>query len=133
GALVAASWRVCHEWAADVRSDDLMNVGQFLAQPLAPLVLLTLLLIAIAGGMFVVPLYAFLTTKCDPSVASRMVAANNIVNSGAMVIGSLIAAGLSAAGVPIVEQLLLSALMCVVSAWLGRRLYQAERLALATT
>ena len=32
---------------------------------------------------------------------------------------------------PIVEQLLLSALMCLVSAWLGRRLHQAEKLALA--
>ena len=131
GAFVAVFWLVCHEWSADVRASDLMDVGEFLAQPLAPFVLLTLLLIAVSGGMFVVPLYAFLTTKCDPSVAARMVAANNIVNSGAMVIGSLIAAGLSAAGVPIVEQLLLSALMCLVSAWLGRRLRQAEKLALA--
>src|SRR5690606_36003851 len=132
GAFVAAFWLVCHEWAADVRSDDLMNVGQFLAQPLAPLVLLTLLLIAVSGGMFVVPLYAFLTTKCDPSVASRMVAANNIVNSGAMVIGSLIAVGLSSVGVPVVEQLLLSAGMCLISAWLGMRLHQEEKLALAS-
>jgi hypothetical protein len=60
-----------------------------------------------------------------------MVAANNIVNSGAMVIGSLIAAALSAAGIPLVEQVLLSAVMCVVSAWLAMRLYQAERHAAA--
>jgi len=132
GAFVAAFWLVCHEWAADVRSEHLMNVGEFLAQPLAPLVLFTLLLIAIAGGMFVVPLYAFLTTKCEPSVASRMVAANNIVNSGAMVIGSLIAVGLSTVGVPVVEQLLLSAGMCVISAWLGMRLHEEEKLALAS-
>ena len=133
GAFVAVFWFLCHEWTADVAPQDLMNVGQFLSQPLAPFILFTLLLIAIAGGMFVVPLYAFLTTKCDPSVAARMVAANNIVNSGAMVIGSLIAAGLSAAGVPIVEQVLLSAAMCLVSAWLGRRLYRAERMALAAS
>jgi MFS family permease len=131
GAFVAAFWFVCHEWTADVARRDLMDVGEFLAQPLAPVVLFTLLLIAIAGGMFVVPLYAFLTTKCDPSVAARMVAANNIVNSGAMVIGSLIAVGLSAAGIPIVEQLLLSAVMCLVSAWLAVRLYEAEKHAIA--
>jgi MFS family permease len=131
GAFVAVFWFVCHEWSADVHATELMNVGQFLAQPLAPVVLFTLLLIAIAGGMFVVPLYAFLTTKCDPSVAARMVAANNIVNSGAMVLGSLIAAGLSAASIPLVEQLLLSAVMCLVSAWLAVRLYREERLALA--
>jgi len=127
GLFVAVFWFVCHEWTADVARRDLMNVGEFLSQPLAPVVLFTLLLIAIAGGMFVVPLYAFLTTKCDPSVAARMVAANNIVNSGAMVIGSLIAVGLSAAGIPIVEQVLLSAVMCLVSAWLAVRLYQAEK------
>jgi MFS family permease len=131
GAFVALFWFVCHEWTADVPRQELMNVGEFLSQPLAPVVLFTLLLIAIAGGMFVVPLYAFLTTKCDPSVAARMVAANNIVNSGAMVVGSLIAVGLSAVGVPIVEQVLLSALMCLVSAWLGVRLHKAEKMALA--
>ena len=39
-----------------------MDVREFVAQPLAIPLLLTLLRIAIAGGMFVVPLYAFLTT-----------------------------------------------------------------------
>ncbi len=131
GAFVAAFWFVCHEWSADVPAQELMDVGRFLAQPLAPLVMATLLLIAIAGGMFVVPLYAFLTTKCDPAQAARMVAANNIVNSGAMVIGSLIAGGLSAIGIPLVEQVLLSAAMCLVSAWLGLVLYRAEKVALA--
>jgi hypothetical protein len=109
----------------------LLTVAEFLAEPLAGPVIVTLLLIAVAGGMFVVPLYAFLTTKCDPAAASRTVAANNIVNSGAMVVGSLIAIGLSVGGVPIVEQLLLSAAMCVISAWLGARLHDAEKTALA--
>jgi len=132
GGFVAAFFFVCQAWQADVRVVDLMSVGEFLAQPLAPLVLATLLLIAVGGGMFVVPLYAFLTTKCDPAQAARTVAANNIVNSGAMVGGSLLAGGLSAAGIPIVEQLLLSAAMCLVSAWLGMMLHRAEKLALAT-
>ncbi len=127
GLFVAAFYFVCHLWAGETRGSELMDVGTFIAQPLAPLVLLTLLLIAVAGGMFVVPLYAFLTTKVEPSQASRTVAANNIVNSGAMVAGSILALGLSAAGVPLVEQLLLSAAMCLVSAWLGHLLYRAEK------
>jgi hypothetical protein len=131
GLFVAAFWFVCHQWSAAVAPQKLMDISAFIIQPLAPLVLFTLLLIAISGGMFVVPLYAFLTTKCDPSVAARMVAANNIVNSGAMVLGSLIAAGLSAARIPLVEQVLLSAAMCLVSAWLAMRLYKAEKLALS--
>jgi len=132
GGFVAVFWFLCRQWSVEVTDRGLMEVGEFVAQPLAPLILVTLLLIAVAGGMFVVPLYAFLTTKCDPAQAARMVAANNIVNSGAMVAGSLIALGLSTAGVPLVEQLLLSAVMCLVSAWLGARLYRAEKTALAS-
>ena len=131
GVFVAAFYFVCRAWSADVTSDHLFTAAQFVVQPLAPLVLVTLLLIAVFGGMFVVPLYAFLTTKVDPGQAARTVAANNIVNSGAMVVGSLIAGALSSLGIPLVEQLLLSAGMCLVSAWLGVKLYQAEKLAAA--
>ena len=127
GIMVAIFYVVCRIWEMQLSSTHLLGVADFIAEPLAPLVLAALLLIAIFGGMFVVPLYAFLTTKVDPSEASRTVAANNIVNSGAMVGGSVLALGLSAAGVPLVEQLLLSAAMCGISAWLGWRLYVAER------
>ena len=130
GASVGLFYLVCRVWHIEAQG-DLMGVAEFLSHPLAFLVLLTLLLIAVSGGMFVVPLYAFLTTKVDPGQAARTVAANNIVNSGAMVIGSLLAAGLSAAGIPLVEQVLLSAAMCLISAWLGWMLYQAEKRAAA--
>ena len=79
--------------------------------------------------MFVVPLYAFLTTFVDKSQTARTIAANNVVNSGAMVVGAMMAMGLSAMGVPVIRQLLLSAAMCVVAAWLGRLLYRTERAA----
>ena len=59
--------------------------------------------------------------------AARTIAANNIVNSGAMVLGAVLATGLSALGVPIVQQVLLSAAMCLISAWLGLLLYRAEQ------
>jgi len=87
--------------------------------------ILCLLGVAITGGMFVVPLYAFLTTTVPKSETSRTVAANNIVNSGAMVIGSLVSIGLKLAGVGPTAQLLLVAAMCLVSAWLGWKLHLA--------
>jgi len=126
GVFVVLFHLVCRAWTANP-ADGLLDTARFIAQPLAIPLLLTLLGIAVTGGMFVVPLYAFLTTFVDKSQAARTIAANNIVNSGAMVLGSLMAVGLSAAGVPIVEQVLLSAGMCLISAWLGRILYQAER------
>ncbi|WP_394726976.1 MFS transporter [Altererythrobacter sp. GH1-8] len=125
GLFVVAFYVVCRYWES-YGMTEIMGVSEFLAWPLASLIMLTLLGIAIAGGMFVVPLYAFLTTRSAADQAARTIAANNIVNSGAMVFGSLIAIGLSALGVPVVEQLLLSAAMCLISAWLGKRLHRAE-------
>jgi len=121
---------LCRVWSQQT-GPELMDVATFISHPLADLLLLMLLLIAVAGGMFVVPLYAFLTTFVDRSQTARTIAANNIVNSGAMVIGSLIAVGLSAMGIPLIEQLLLVALMCLGAAWLGRLLWQAEQAATA--
>jgi len=87
--------------------------------------LATLAGVSIFGGMFVVPLYAFLTTTVDISQTARTIAANNVVNSGCMVLGALAAMGLSMLGVSTTEQLLLVAAMCLVAAWLGQQLHRA--------
>ena len=123
--FVVAFHFVCRAWSAE-EGGRLLDVAGFVAQPLAVPLLLTLFGIAVAGGMFVVPLYAFLTTFVDKSQTARTIAANNIVNSGAMVGGSLVAVILSAIGVPILDQVLLSAALCGVSAWLARLLFLAE-------
>ncbi|WP_338445760.1 MFS transporter [Pelagerythrobacter marensis] len=128
--FVLAFYLVCRAWTP-APEESLMDVGQFMAQPLAIAALLCLLGIAIAGGMFVVPLYAFLTTFVPKTQTARTIAANNIVNSGAMVGGALLAMGLSAVDIAIVDQLLLSAAMCLVSSWLGKKLYDAEKAAAA--
>ncbi|MFM6933762.1 MAG: MFS transporter [Novosphingobium sp.] len=128
GVFVVAFYLVCRAWPP--MEDGLLSVSTFIARPLAIPLLLALLGIAVAGGMFVVPLYAFLTTFVEKSQTARTIAANNIVNSGAMVIGSLVAMALSAFGLPLQEQVLLSAAMCVISALLGAQLYRSERAAL---
>ncbi|OYU34847.1 MFS transporter [Novosphingobium sp. PASSN1] len=125
GGFIIAFHVVCKMWHQAV-GPDLLNVAQFVVQPLAVPLLLSLLGIAISGGMFVVPLYAFLTTVVDKAETARTIAANNIVNAGAMVVGSLIAVSLSAAGVALADQLLLGAAMCLIAAWLARVLHKAE-------
>ena len=125
GLFVVAFYVVAKLWEAD-QPTSLLGVGEFIAWPMATVLLLCLLGISVAGGMFVVPLYAFLTTRVSPDKASRTIAANNIVNSGAMVGGSLLAMALSAVGIPITEQILLCAVMCLFSAWLAKRLITAE-------
>ncbi|TXC70912.1 MFS transporter [Sphingomonas ginsenosidivorax] len=97
----------------------------FVAQPGSILLLATLLAIAITGGMFVVPLYAFLTTTVEKDQTARTVAANNVVNAGAMTIGAVAVLGITALGVTPEDMLFLVAAMCLVSAWLAQKLHRA--------
>ncbi len=122
--FVVAFYWVCRNWGTEP-AGALYDIGGFLAHDRVIPLLLSLLGIAVSGGMFVVPLYAFLTTTVPKDQTARTVAANNIVNSGAMVAGSLLAMGLGFAGVGVVDQLLMSAAMCLVSAWLAQKLHRA--------
>ena len=127
GACLVAFEAVCSAWTPHGAGDALMDVATFMGQPLAIPLLLSLLGIAVCGGMFVVPLYAFLTTFVDKSQTARTIAANNVVNSGAMVVGALMAGGLTLLGVAVAKQLLVVAASSLVAAWLGYLLFRAER------
>ena len=129
GVFLVAFQQVCAIWVPHDGPGRLMDVATFVVQPLAIPLLLSLLGIAVCGGMFVVPLYAFLTTFVEKSQAARTIAANNIVNSGAMVAGSLFTGAMTFAGLAVVQQLLVVALSCGASAWLGWLLFKAEQTA----
>jgi len=130
GLFVLGFYLVSKSWTPNP-GGELLAVEAWILEPLAIPLLLMLLGIATSGGFFVVPLYAFLTTRCARDAAARTIAANNIVNSLAMVLGSLIAIGLTMIGLPAEEQLLLAAAMSLVSAYLGKQLFDAEREATA--
>ncbi len=103
----------------------LYGVSDFIVMPQAWLVLATLIGISITGGMFVVPLYAFLTTTVTKDQTARTVAANNIVNAGAMTLGAVAVMLITAAGVGPADMLLLVAAMCLISAWIAQKLHRA--------
>ena len=121
---IVAFHLVARNWVQD-NSGTLYGILDFMGHPGALPLTLALLGIAIAGGMFVVPLYAFLTTTVPKSETARTVAANNIVNAGCMVVGSVLAVSLSALGISAVNQLLMTAAMCLISAWLAWKLHKA--------
>lgn len=77
------------------------DIARFVATPGSWRILLDLTGMAIAGGMFIVPLYAILQTKSSPEERSRTIAANNIVNAAVMVAVVAVATALLAAGVSI--------------------------------
>jgi hypothetical protein len=124
GLFVLAFWWLCETWQ-HAPGGTLYSVSDFIHHPAAVWLGLALLFIAIFGGIFVVPLYAFLTTTVKKSEAARTVAANNIVNAGAMVIGTLLTMGLTALDISAADQLLLATGMCTVSAWLAWKLHKA--------
>jgi 1-acyl-sn-glycerol-3-phosphate acyltransferase len=64
-------------------------------------VLFDLFALGLFGGFFIVPLYALIQLRSAPEQRARIIAANNILNSLFMVVGSLAAAGLLADGLSI--------------------------------
>lgn len=123
GAFVVLFSILCKTWPPAV--GHYYGWLEFIAMPRALLVIGALMGIAIFGGMFVVPLYAFLTTTVTKDETSRTVAANNVVNSGSMAIGAAMVTALSNIGVTPTNMLFVVAAMCPVSAWLAQKLHKA--------
>lgn len=124
GGFVFILYFISIQWAG-LDNGEFYDLAGFIMHDGSWLLLGVLMGVAIAGGMFVVPLYAFLTTTVDLSQTARTIAANNVVNSGCMVLGALAAFGLSLLGVSTAEQLFLVAGMCVVSSWTAWLLHKA--------
>lgn len=69
----------------------LRNAWQFLAAGGSVRLLIDMLVLGICGGMFVIPLQAFIQARTRPQRRARIIAANNILNSLFMVAGAAIA------------------------------------------
>jgi MFS family permease len=123
GLFVVDLFRRVRSWP--VNGGELHDFQAFFAMPNSWMVVLDLLGVAIAGGMFVVPLYAFLTTTVPKSETARTIAANNIVNSGLMVLATLILTLAVMSGVTVADSLLIVAFASVIAAWLGWKLHLA--------
>lgn len=105
-----------------------LTVPEFLTYPLAWVLMINLLMISVAGGIFVVPLYAFLTTRVAGNMASRTIAATNVISSSYMVFGSVLALVMTYLGISIAEQLLASVALCLITCWMARKLHAEEHL-----
>lgn len=123
GLFVVDLWWTVTHWPSN--PSHLMGLREFVSLGAADRVLFDLLGISIAGGMFVVPLYAFLTTTVAKTQTARTIAANNIVNSGAMVAAALILIVLTHFGVTVSDSLLVVAIGSIVAAWIAYQLHKA--------
>ena len=75
-----------------------------------------LALIGVFGGFYIVPLYALIQTRSEPSHRSRIIAGNNILNALFMVGAAVLAIGLFKLGLTIPQLFLVTALLNAVVA-----------------
>jgi len=87
------------------------TLGQFLRDAGSWRMLADLLLIGIFGGFYIVPLYALIQSRSEPSHRSRIIAGNNILNALFVVAAAVLAIGLFQAGFTIPQLLLATALL----------------------
>ncbi len=103
----------------------LVNVSTFLAQPGSWHILADLVGLAIAGGLFTVPLYAILQHESEPAHRARVIAANNIINAMAMSVAAVAAAAFLARGMSMGELFALCGAatlpVALIAAWILRR------------
>ena len=83
----------------------------FLAQHGSLRILFDCIVIGIFGGLYVVPLFAVIQTRCDPQHISRTIAGMNILNALFMVTAALLGLALLKAGLTIPQLFLTTALL----------------------
>ena len=85
--------------------------------------MIDLLLLAVCGGLYSVPLYAIVQEDSAPSHRARMIAANNVVNAAMMILGAGAVAGFAAAGISPTSALKIAAVAnFFVAVWIVRLL-----------
>ena len=89
----------------------LIGPSTFLTQASSLRVCLDIVMLGVSGGLYIVPLYALVQQRSEPSKCSRIIAANNIMNALFMVVASLYGLFTLAVGASIPMLFLIVALM----------------------
>ncbi|MBI2608605.1 MAG: MFS transporter [Deltaproteobacteria bacterium] len=88
-------------WA--LSEGPLFTLSQFVFFPSGWRILLDLLLFSVFAGFFIIPLYTFIQQRSETKIRSRVIAANNIINSLFMVGTSIVLAVLYGFGFNAIE------------------------------
>jgi 1-acyl-sn-glycerol-3-phosphate acyltransferase len=86
-----------------------VDMAGLLAQAGALRILADIALIGVFGGLFIVPLFALIQTRCDPAHVSRTIAGMNILNALFMVVSAGMAVALLGNGYTIPQLFLITA------------------------
>ncbi|TNF86058.1 MAG: MFS transporter [Gammaproteobacteria bacterium] len=90
---------------------ELLGPAAFIAQGWSLRICFDIIMLGVSGGIYIVPLYALIQQRSDPSKCSRIIAANNVLNALFMVAASIYGLLALSAGVSIPLLFLIMALM----------------------
>lgn len=99
-----------------MHAEAVQSVGEFIGRKGSMRVLLDLSMLGAFGGLYSVPLYAYIQQQAKRHHLSRIIAANNIINSLFMVLAAGLAIGLLAAGLSIPQFFVVLGIMNAVVA-----------------
>ncbi|RQO36145.1 glycerol acyltransferase [Herminiimonas sp. KBW02] len=94
----------------------LVDIAGFLQQQGGVRILVDCLLIGVFGGLYIVPLFALIQTRCDPQHMSRTIAGMNILNAVFMVVAALVAMVLLKMGLSIPQLFMVTAILNAIVA-----------------
>ncbi len=80
--------------AQNISASNLMPLHVFFNQSINWRITIDILLIAISGGIYIVPLYAILQHRAEKSHKARIIASNNILNALFMSLAAIVTIGL---------------------------------------
>ena len=89
--------------SAPTPTDHLMGAWEFVDHANHWPMMLAMLGIAVAGGVYIVPLYTIMQAKAEVQYRSRIIAARNVINSAFITLAMVISAGLLAIGLDVFE------------------------------
>jgi 1-acyl-sn-glycerol-3-phosphate acyltransferase len=95
---------------------DTVNWLSFWSQQGGLHIAFAVMMLGLFGGLYVVPLFALIQTRCDPKHLSRTIAGMNIMNAIFMVVASLLAVAMLKAGLSIPQLFLATAILNAVVA-----------------
>ncbi len=88
-----------------------IGIGAFVGTPGAPRILFDIAMLGVFGGLFIVPLFALIQTRCDPKHLSRTIGGMNILNALFMIVATGAAMAMHALDFTIPEMFLATAIL----------------------
>lgn len=100
--------------------DELMTVSQFFSVPSHYIIVFCMVMVAVCGGVCMVPLYAAMQDRTSPSHRSQIIAASNLSDSICITIATVASAVILACGVGVADLFIIVGLITPAVAWYAR-------------